>query len=763
MAVQMDDYAVRVTGSSAPSLQPDEVDVSGGSVPSDNRLYKSGESLASSTSSSKASITTIPMYFSPTKQSIHTSQPMHMDPSQDRQADQPAVVAPGSQSNGKIDLSTSAGEDRSQPAQRLVVRLDLRKIHTPRKGDTKGDKKVVYSKPAPSARTLRQRPEPPVHQVTHAKSNSSASVSTRSSQTAEVSRSNGNSAGTGSDSSAGAGVSNVSSTSLARTPSATSSSISTTESTRTAAQSAKGNDKGVETSPKTKKSEDVHNSTGSSVSSEATTLIPAVRKRTRSSSEGPDKRQAVAISSSTSATATKTISTAGSPRTVDESRSKRRGRPSVSDRSASQGQESSSPSSSAPKTSAPVLRGRPSQKLSVLAKMAQKRDHPGPNISKQDISVTGDDSAIKHPPKPNRPGLFKQLLDNMDRMNPKAFALPQDIRTYFRGVVTNSDGEYSDAIDYKPTPKRHSSNTGTSLSVEEDPLHLRDANGHYKACFRCNRTALGRQMIRCDHCPLYWHLDCLSPPLAHPPPSTRKWMCPNHADHVIPKRRKKRNLIPVTLSTPLARNDGDIEVLSDGSDFDERMILLDDGRQVSSRNVIYRVPEHGIKLGFVQKCRQIRQQQQQEKMKSQIGAGSFGVEEDAMSTDEGGMEDKADDHDTNANFRRLIAVAALEMRDPGASELLSALVSPKMSLSSSSSSSSSSENATHAILVQDAVLQKLDSKEEQDEYLQFRAFQQMVREQGAKNLVRRLVKEHEAQKAEAAMEGLLKMGECSSS
>ncbi|KAG0229999.1 hypothetical protein BGW41_002819 [Actinomortierella wolfii] len=496
-----------------------------------------------------------------------------MDPSQDRQADQPAVVAPGSQSNGKIDLSTSAGEDRSQPAQRLVVRLDLRKIHTPRKGDTKGEKKAVYSKPAPSARTLRQRPEPPVHQVTQAKSNSSASISTRSSQTTEVSRSNGNSAGTGSDSSVGDG----------------------------------------------------------------------------------------------------------------------------------------------------------------------------------------------HPPKPNRPGLFKQLLDNMDRMNPKAFALPQDIRTYFRGVVTNSDGEYSDAIDYKPTSKRHSSNTGTSLSVEEDPLHLRDANGHYKACFRCNKTALGRQMIRCDHCPLYWHLDCLSPPLAHPPPSTRKWMCPNHADHVIPKRRKKRNPIPVTLSTPLARNDGDIEVLSDGSDFDERLILLDDGRQVSSRNVIYRVPEHGIKLGFVQKCRQIRQQQQQqqEKMKSQIGAGSFGVEEDAMSTDDGEMDDKADDHDTNINFRRLIAVAALEMREPGASDLLSALVSPNMS--SSSSSSTSSANATHAILVQDAVLQKLDSKEEQDEYLQFRAFQRMVREQGAKNLVRRLVKEHEAQKAEAAMEGLLKMGESSSS
>ncbi|KAF9978870.1 hypothetical protein BGZ73_008871 [Actinomortierella ambigua] len=520
------------------------------------------------------------MYFAPTKQPIHAAQTKRVaDSLQSKQMDQSVLMAPSPQANGAADSLIPSDEDRSKQPRRLVVRLDLRKIHASKKVENKVEKRDTHSKPLVSTRLLRQRPDP-------------------------------------------------------------------------------------------------------------------------------------------------------------------------------------SPSQEQQRRVMPML--------SVLAKLAQKRDPPIPNLSKQDISVTGDDSAIKppvdpndlpdeffcvecrariHPAKPNPAGLFKQLLDNMDRMNPKAFALPLDIRTYFRGVVTNSDGEYSDAMDYKPTPKRHSTNTGTNYSTEDDPLHLRDANGQFKACFRCNKTSLGRQIIRCDHCPLYWHLDCLSPPLAHPPPSTRKWMCPNHADHV----------------TPLARNDGDIEVMSDGPDFDERRILLDNGREVNTTNIIYRVPEHSIKIGFLQKCREIRQQkpqqqhrppcQQQEwRRRTSIANVSGPDDEDMHEDEEQATQQKESQGDARAaEFRRLVEVATLEAQDPGASELLSALVP------SSSSSLSTASTVAHAMVVQDAVLKRLKTKQEQDEYLQFRAFQRMVREQGKESVVRRLVAEHETEKAEKALRGLLEM------
>lgn len=40
-------------------------------------------------------------------------------------------------------------------------------------------------------------------------------------------------------------------------------------------------------------------------------------------------------------------------------------------------------------------------------------------------------------------------------------------------------------------------------------------------------------MISCDYCSLYWHLDCLNPPLASPPNPTKKWRCPTHIEHII--------------------------------------------------------------------------------------------------------------------------------------------------------------------------------------------------------------------------------------
>jgi len=68
--------------------------------------------------------------------------------------------------------------------------------------------------------------------------------------------------------------------------------------------------------------------------------------------------------------------------------------------------------------------------------------------------------------------------------------------------------------------------------VEElDPYRTKDKNGQPIFCFKCGTSALGqKKIIACDFCALYWHLDCVHPPLANPPSQTRKWMCPAHAE-----------------------------------------------------------------------------------------------------------------------------------------------------------------------------------------------------------------------------------------
>jgi len=111
-----------------------------------------------------------------------------------------------------------------------------------------------------------------------------------------------------------------------------------------------------------------------------------------------------------------------------------------------------------------------------------------------------------------------------------------------RAVETNSDGEYVDSMDYKPespapSPGSAAADADAALTMSAstaESLKIRDKKGEIRLCFHCHKSALhNRMMASCDHCPLHWHLDCLDPPMASPPPSARKWMCPNHIDHLL--------------------------------------------------------------------------------------------------------------------------------------------------------------------------------------------------------------------------------------
>ncbi|KAK3842588.1 MAG: hypothetical protein J3R72DRAFT_442673 [Linnemannia gamsii] len=339
--------------------------------------------------------------------------------------------------------------------------------------------------------------------------------------------------------------------------------------------------------------------------------------------------------------------------------------------------------------------------------------------------------ALKHPPKPSPKGIFKQLLDNINRTNPKAFALPSDIQLFFKGVVANSDGEYEDAVDYKPRPKRSaaaSSNSTPAIKADSETLQLHDSHGQIRLCFQCGKSALrDRFMVSCDHCPLHWHLDCLSPPMATPPPSTNKWMCPNHADHVMPRRRKRKDATPVELKDPQAANDGLIEVIPEPASGPPSIWDQD------TSGIVYRVPERNIKQTFVEKCSRIREQQQehqQRKMALSVTQTSTGSASIAVQP-----------------FDLLIAAA---MADDRVTEFSSHLVSK-----SSSSFNYMDVDREEKHQLQETVLSRMTDPAERQEYQRFRAFQRYLQELGSEEAMKRWLDQQEREKEEIAKQGLL--------
>ncbi|KAF9349030.1 hypothetical protein BGX34_002099 [Mortierella sp. NVP85] len=290
-------------------------------------------------------------------------------------------------------------------------------------------------------------------------------------------------------------------------------------------------------------------------------------------------------------------------------------------------------------------------------------------------------------------------------------------------VDTNSDGEYVDTLDYKPS--EYNSGNGSSSFVE-DPLQIRDKHGDIRICFHCNKSAYGgRMMISCEHCPLHWHLDCLSPPLASRPPSTRKWMCPNHADHVMPRRRKRRDTVPVQVDDPFLPNDGDIEIMEDPSPPSKvsraKSTLINE-----PSGAIFRIPEMSIKLGFLAKCHRSQQQQSDPNSKTALEDGRShnldilvaammacqGSEAGLRMKGENKMEDEKpktkEDNEGQSQLSRRSTRA--QKRKEEMNNVSNIGVSYEM--------------------VQDAVLTKLSDPEERAAYSRFRALQRVVHENG---------------------------------
>lgn len=147
-------------------------------------------------------------------------------------------------------------------------------------------------------------------------------------------------------------------------------------------------------------------------------------------------------------------------------------------------------------------------------------------------------------------------------------------------------------------------------------------------CFACGQTSNGgHEIIGCSYCPLFWHLDCLDPPLATSPfrhsslkpEKTQKivWQCPNHKDsemHTLAepivgrrgttrnasgKVKKVRRPKHATIKDVGLRrgyvNNGIIEILNDPSDEDNDLEM--------EAGIVPRLQEKGIKLDFADRVR----------------------------------------------------------------------------------------------------------------------------------------------------------------
>ncbi|KAI1957032.1 hypothetical protein LOZ58_005954 [Ophidiomyces ophidiicola] len=189
----------------------------------------------------------------------------------------------------------------------------------------------------------------------------------------------------------------------------------------------------------------------------------------------------------------------------------------------------------------------------------------------------------------------------MDAVPHAYFKVPSEIREEFVGVQTEDDGTYQliRQEELPPTAKEVRKLVGKPLEEARAKVYVEvDAQGNLVFCAKCHRSNWGseRQVIQCDHCSLWWHLDCLDENFSHPPLQFRGsdnprhyWKCPNHLDNMLDSihegarlRRRRRHQEHV-----------DIEVLPSAYDTESFR-----GEEIYGKE--YRVAERGLIQNFVE-------------------------------------------------------------------------------------------------------------------------------------------------------------------
>ncbi|GME40736.1 putative zinc finger phd-type protein [Neofusicoccum parvum] len=221
--------------------------------------------------------------------------------------------------------------------------------------------------------------------------------------------------------------------------------------------------------------------------------------------------------------------------------------------------------------------------------------------------------------------IFGPLMGTIHKRNPTVFALPKPVQNHFDGVRADKEGAYEEVQVTKPLNKGRG-----GWDEVPDNTRLVDAKGNAILCSQCGKSSLNKQqIIQCDVCNANWHLECLDPPMANPPPipfNSRHrniWKCPRHIDRDLrsieptvssalgSKRifriRKPKNpkVVDVNMGRGF-RNMGVIEVASDSSDSEKEFTDVNE----EDEGTVYRLPSKGIKLDFISKVKEMHMEKQ---------------------------------------------------------------------------------------------------------------------------------------------------------
>lgn len=218
----------------------------------------------------------------------------------------------------------------------------------------------------------------------------------------------------------------------------------------------------------------------------------------------------------------------------------------------------------------------------------------------------------QHIKLPTVNGIFGKLIINMKKKNPRKFDLPSGIWQRFEGVSKGKYGEFSVENEYykeivgkkglqqaqavhiydSQIDDENSENITTSTistNVSSEHSNHKGSSETLKSeslpkplfCYHCGKSGLhaNKNLIKCEYCPLVWHLDCLNPPLSSIKILGKKWKCPNHIDDLInhnPRyisnipefsngglKVKDRTDLNVCVSRKFSNNGFNFEIISD--------------------------------------------------------------------------------------------------------------------------------------------------------------------------------------------------------
>lgn len=113
---------------------------------------------------------------------------------------------------------------------------------------------------------------------------------------------------------------------------------------------------------------------------------------------------------------------------------------------------------------------------------------------------------------------FEELIRVASLLNPKQFDLPVDMTEPFPFPGT-------ERVEQIKNGRRVKNKRLIELDVHGCvPLPA-------KLCYACSKSCKKAPLISCDYCTLFFHQDCLDPPMTALPAG--RWMCPNHPQHFI--------------------------------------------------------------------------------------------------------------------------------------------------------------------------------------------------------------------------------------